>query len=133
MRHRYVETEDLLLSLIHESIGGMATKTLESLGVDLETVRQRIEETTSQGEEAVFGFVPFAPQAKEVLPLAVRESSTLGHDYVGTEHILIGLIEVADGLAAQVLTRLGTTLDGTRTEVLRLLDENPHGHEPWTG
>ena len=105
----------------------MAAEALEALGVDLETVRQQAEEITSRGKEAVFGYVPFAPQAKDVLPLAMRESSALGHDYVGTEHLLLGLIEATDGLAAQVLAGLGITLDRTRTEVLRLLDERRDG------
>lgn len=121
--HRSIGSEDLLLSLIHESIGGVAATVLESLRIDLATVRQRVEETACQGEGVISGYVPFAPHAKDLLPQAVRESRALGHDYVGTEHLLLGLI-AADGVAAQVLTGLGVTLDEARAQVLRLLDEH---------
>jgi ATP-dependent Clp protease ATP-binding subunit ClpC len=119
---REISTEDLLLSVIHES-NSVAAAILESLGVDLEIVRQRTEETIGRGENETSGHIPFALQAKDVLARALRESAILGHDYIGTEHILLGLIDDADSGAAQVLTGLGVTLEGTRAQVRRLLSE----------
>ena len=128
--HDYVGTEHLLLGLIHESVGGMAAKALESLGIGLETVRQRVEEVTDRGEQAPSGRILFTPQAKKVLELALLESIQLGHHYIGTEHILLGLIREGDGVAVQVLSGLGADLDGAREQVIRLLDEyrREHGH-----
>jgi ATP-dependent Clp protease ATP-binding subunit ClpC len=128
--HDYVGTEHLLLGLIHESVGGMAARALESLGIGLETVRQRVEEVTDRGEQAPSGRILFTPQAKKVLELALLESIQLGHHYIGTEHILLGLIREGDGVAAQVLSGLGADLDGAREQVIRLLDEyqREHGH-----
>ena len=103
----------------------------ESLGIGLETVRQRVEEVIGRGGQAPPGRIPFTPQAKKVLELALQESRALGHNYIGTEHILLGLIRAGDGVAAQVLTGLGVDLDGTREQVIRLLDEyrRKHGHQ----
>ena len=128
--HDYVGTEHLLLGLIHESVGGMAARALESLGIGLETVRQRVEEVTDRGGQAPSGRILFTPQAKKVLELALLESIQLGHHYIGTEHILLGLIREGDGVAAQVLSGLGADLDGAREQVIRLLDEyrREHGH-----
>jgi Clp amino terminal domain, pathogenicity island component len=126
--HDYVGTEHLLLGLTHESIGGVAARALESLGVGREAVRQRVEEVTGRGEQAPSGRIPFTPQAKEVLKLALDESVQLGHHYIGTEHILLGLIRAGDGVAAQVLTGLGADLDGAREQVIRVLDEYQRGH-----
>jgi ATP-dependent Clp protease ATP-binding subunit ClpC len=128
--HDYVGTEHLLLGLIHESVGGMAARALESLGIGLEMVRQRVEEVTDRGEQAPSGRILFTPQAKKVLELALLESIQLGHHYIGTEHILLGLIREGDGVAAQVLSGLGADLDGAREQVIRLLDEyrREHGH-----
>ena len=129
--HSYLGTEHLLLGLIHESIGGVAAKALESLGIGQETVRQQVEEVTGRGEQAPSGHIPFTPQAKKVLELALQESRALGHNYIGTEHILLGLIREGDGVAAQVLSGLGVDLDGAREQVIRLLDEyrRKHGHQ----
>ena len=129
--HNYVGPEHLLLSLTHENIGGAAARTLESLGIGLETVRQRVEEVTGRGKQAPSGHIPFTPQAKKVLELALQESRALGHNYIGTEHILLGLIREGDGVAAQVLTGLGADLDGAREQVIRVLDEyrREHGHQ----
>jgi ATP-dependent Clp protease ATP-binding subunit ClpC len=126
--HGYIGTEHLLLGLIHE--GGVAPKVLESLGIGLEVVQQRVEEVIGRGEDATSGHIPFTPQAKEVLKLSLRESIELGHHYVGTEHILLGLISEGDGVAAQVLTGLGADRNGAREQVIRLLDEyrRQHGH-----
>jgi ATP-dependent Clp protease ATP-binding subunit ClpC len=129
--HDHVGTEHLLLGLVHESIGGVAARTLESLGIGLGAVRQRVEEVIGRGEQAPSGHIPFTPRAKKLLELALRESRALGHNYIGTEHILLGLIGEGDGVAAQVLSELGADLEGARAQVIRLLDEyrRKHGHQ----
>ena len=93
-----------------------------------QTVRQRVEEVAGRGEQAPAGHIPFTPQAKEVLKLALQEARALGHHYIGTEHILLGLIRAGDGVAAQVLTELGADLNGAREQVIRLLDEYRREH-----
>lgn len=130
LNHDYVGTEHLLLGLIHERVGGLAVRVLESLGIGLEEVRQRVQEVIGRGERAPAGHIPFTSPAREVLKLALDESVQLDHHYIGTEHILLGLIREGDGVAAQVLTGLGADLDGTRELVIRLLDEyrREHGH-----
>jgi len=120
-RHNYVGTEHILLGLIHEG-KGVAAKALESLGIGLDAVRQQVEEVTGQGRhQAPSGHIPFTPQAKKVLELSQQEALRLGHNYVGTEHILLGLLREGDGVAAQVLVRLGADLNGVRQQVIRLL------------
>ena len=131
--HTYLGPEHLLLGLTHGSIGGVAAGALESLGIGLEAVRQRVEEVIGQGEQAPSGHIPFTPQAKEVLKLALDESVQLGHSYIGTEHILLGLIREGDSVAAHVLTGLGADLDGAREQVIRLLDEYRREHGPQAG
>jgi ATP-dependent Clp protease ATP-binding subunit ClpC len=128
--HHYVGTEHVLLGLIDEG-SGVAAKVLESLGISQETVRQRVEEASGRGEQAPSGHIPFTPQSKKLLELALSESRALGHDYIGTEHILLGLIREGSGVAAQVLTGLGADLNGAREQVIRLLDEyqRQHGHQ----
>ena len=126
--HDYVGTEHVLLGLTHESIGGLAAGALKSLGIGLETVRQRVEEVTGRGEQTPSGHIPFTPQAKKVLELALQESRALGHNYIGTEHILLALIREGDGVAAHVLSDLGADLDGTREQVIRLLEEYQRKH-----
>lgn len=132
LNHDYIGTEHLLLGLTHESVGGVAAKALETMGISLDAVRERVEEVTGRGVQAPSGHIPFTPQAKEVLKLALDESKSIqfSHQYVGTEHILLGLIREGDGVAAQVLTGLGVDLDGAREQVIRLLDEyrREHGH-----
>jgi ATP-dependent Clp protease ATP-binding subunit ClpC len=131
--HNYLGPEHLLLGLTHEGIGGVGAGALESLGIGLEAVRQRVEEVTGRGEQAPSGHIPFTPQAKEVLKLALDESVQLGHRYIGTEHILLGLIREGDSVAAHVLTGLGADLDGAREQVIRLLDEYRREHGPQAG
>jgi ATP-dependent Clp protease ATP-binding subunit ClpC len=121
--HNYLGTEHLLLSLTHESVGGSGAKALKSLGISLEAVRLRVAEAIGRGEQAPPGHIPFTPQAKNVLKLSLDEALQLGHHYIGTEHLLLGLIREGDGVAAQVLTGLGADLDGAREQVVRLLDE----------
>ncbi len=122
--HNYIGTEHLLLGLIHEG-EGVAAKALEAMGISLEAVRQQVEEITGRGKDAPSGHIPFTPRAKKVLELSLRESQQLGHNYIGTEHILLGLIREGQGVAAQVLTNLGADLDRTRQQVIELL----HGYQ----
>jgi hypothetical protein len=120
LEHNYIGTEHILLGLIHEG-DGVAVKALESLGIGLDVVRQQVEETVGRGKKAQSGHIPFTPRAKRVLELSLRESIQLGHHYIGTEHILLGLIREGDGVAAQVLVRLGAYEDVTRGKVLEVL------------
>jgi ATP-dependent Clp protease ATP-binding subunit ClpC len=131
--HDYVGTEHVLLALTHESIGGVAAKVLESPGIGLEAVRQRVEEVVGRGGQARPGHIPFTPRSKRVLELALQESRALGHNYIGTEHILLGLIQEGDGVAAHVLSELGADLDGVREQVIRLLDEYQRNQGHQTG
>ncbi len=96
--HNYIGTEHLLLGLIREG-EGVAAKALESLGISLDSVRQQVEQIIGQGQQAPSGHIPFTPRAKKVLELSLRESQQLGHNYIGTEHILLGLIREGDGVA----------------------------------
>ncbi len=120
LNHDYIGTEHILLGLIHEG-EGVAAKALESLGISLDAVRQQVEEIIGQGQQAPPGHIPFTPRAKTVLELADRETRALGHAYVGTEHILLGLIREGDGVAAQVLVTLGADPNRVRQQVIQLL------------
>src|SRR6266849_1188369 len=128
LNHNYIGTEHILLGLIHEG-EGVAAKALESLGVSQEAVRRQVEEIIGQGERAPSGHIPFTPRAKKVLELALREALQLGHNYIGTEHILLGLIREGEGVAAQVLIKLGADLNRVRQQVIQLLHGGP-GKEP---
>jgi len=118
--HSYIGTEHILLGLIREG-EGVAAKALESLGISLDAVRQQVEEIIGRGQHAPSGHIPFTPRAKKVLELSLRESLQLGHNYIGTEHILLGLIREGDGVAAQVLATLGADLNRVRQQVIQLL------------
>jgi ATP-dependent Clp protease ATP-binding subunit ClpA len=120
LNHNYIGTEHILLGMIHEG-DGVAAKALESLGISLEAVRQQVEEIIGQGQQAPSGHIPFTPRAKRVLELSLREAKELGHNYIGTEHILLGLIREGSGVAAQVLVKLGADLNGVRQQVVQLL------------
>jgi ATP-dependent Clp protease ATP-binding subunit ClpA len=120
LNHNYIGTEHILLGLIHEG-EGVAAKALESLGISLDAVRQQVEEIIGQGQQAPSGHIPFTPRAKKVLELSLREALQLGHNYIGTEHILLGLIREGDGVAAQVLVKLGADLNRVRQQVIQLL------------
>src|SRR5881394_4610455 len=120
LNHNYIGTEHILLGLIHEG-EGVAAKALESLGISLEAVRQQVEEIIGQGQQAPSGHIPFTPRAKKVLELSLREALQLGHNYIGTEHILLGLIREGEGVAAQVLVKLGADLSRVRQQVIQLL------------
>src|SRR5690242_2080775 len=128
LNHNYIGTEHILLGLIHEG-EGVAAKALESLGISLEGVRQQVEEIIGQGQQAPSGHIPFTPRAKKVLELSLREALQLGHNYIGTEHILLGLIREGEGVAAQVLVKLGADLNRVRQQVIQLL-HGYHGKEP---
>jgi ATP-dependent Clp protease ATP-binding subunit ClpC len=139
LNHNYIGTEHILLGLLHES-EGVAAKALESLGISLDAVRQQVEEIIGQGQQAPSGHIPFTPRSKKVLELSLREALELGVNYIGTEHILLGLIREGDGVAAQVLVKLGAELSRVRQRVMQLLDrgqqsaeappEAPVGSEP---
>ena len=124
LNHNYIGTEHILLGLIHEG-EGVAAKALESLGISLDTVRQQVEVIIGQGQQAPSGHIPFTPRAKKVLELSLRESLQLGHNYIGTEHILLALIREGDGVAAQVLVKLGADPNRVRQQVVQLL----HGYQ----
>jgi ATP-dependent Clp protease ATP-binding subunit ClpC len=120
LNHNYIGTEHILLGLIHEG-EGVAAKALESMNISLEAVRQQVEEIIGQGQAAPTGHIPFTPRAKKVLELSLREALQLGHNYIGTEHILLGLIREGEGVAAQVLQKLGADLNRVRQSVIQLL------------
>ena len=120
LSHNYIGTEHILLGLIHEG-DGIAAKALESLSISLEAVRAQVEEIIGQGQQAPSGHIPFTPRAKKVLELSLREALQLGHNYIGTEHILLGLIREGEGVAAQVLQKLGADLNRVRQQVIQLL------------
>ncbi len=130
LNHNYIGTEHILLGLIHEG-EGVAAKALESLGISLEAVRSQVEEIIGQGQQAPSGHIPFTPRAKKVLELSLREALQLGHNYIGTEHILLGLIREGEGVAAQVLVKLGADLSRVRQQVIQLLS-GYQGKEPAT-
>jgi ATP-dependent Clp protease ATP-binding subunit ClpC len=120
LNHNYIGTEHILLGLIHEG-EGVAAKALESLGISLDKVRQQVEEIIGAGQSPPSGHIPFTPRAKKVLELSLREALQLGHNYIGTEHILLGLIREGEGVAAQVLVKLGADLNKVRQQVIQLL------------
>jgi ATP-dependent Clp protease ATP-binding subunit ClpC len=120
LNHNYIGTEHILLGLIHEG-EGVAAKALESLDISLEAVREQVQEIIGQGQQAPTGHIPFTPRAKKVLELSLREALQLGHNYIGTEHILLGLIREGEGVAAQVLVKLGADLNRVRQQVIQLL------------
>jgi ATP-dependent Clp protease ATP-binding subunit ClpA len=137
--HDYIGTEHLLLGLVHEG-EGVAARALESLGVSLPMARSRVEEVIGLGQGPVRGQIPFTPRLKKVLELSLREALQMGHNYIGTEHILLGLIREGHGVGVQVLTKLGATQEKVRRQVLKELGdlgmsvpEIPEGVEPRTG
>src|SRR5690554_6742360 len=120
LNHNYIGTEHILLGLIHEG-EGVAAKALESLGISLDAVREQVQDIIGQGQQQPTGHIPFTPRAKKVLELSLREALQLGHNYIGTEHILLGLIREGEGVAAQVLVKLGADLNRVRQQVIQLL------------
>jgi ATP-dependent Clp protease ATP-binding subunit ClpC len=126
--HDHIGTEHILLGLVQEG-EGVAAQVLESLGVSLEEVRQQVEQAVSPGRGAPSGHIPFTPQAKKVLDLSRREALQLGHNHIGTEHLLLGLIREGEGHAAHVLAGLGADPSGARQRVQQLL----HGYRAQAG
>ncbi|QNF93659.1 ATP-dependent Clp protease ATP-binding subunit [Janibacter indicus] len=128
LNHNYIGTEHILLGLIHEG-EGVASKALESLGVSLDAVREQVQDIIGPGQQAPSGHIPFTPRAKKVLELSLREALQLGHNYIGTEHILLGLIREGEGVAAQVLVKLGADLGRVRQTVIQLISGYQGGKE----
>ena len=120
LNHNQIGTEHILLGLIREG-EGVAAKALEALDISLEAVRAQVEEIIGRGQQAPTGHIPMTPRAKKVLELSLREALQLNHSYIGTEHILLGLIREGEGVAAQVLVKLGADLDTVRNQVVQLL------------
>ncbi len=120
LKHNHVGPEHILLGLVHEG-HGVAAKALEELGVRPEALREQIEELIGTGQQEMSGHIPFTPRAKRVLELSLREALQLGHNYIGTEHILLGILREGDNVAAQVLVRMGVDLNRVRLEVVRLV------------
>jgi ATP-dependent Clp protease ATP-binding subunit ClpC len=118
LNHNYIGTEHLLLGLLHQ---GVAAQALQYLDISLEAVRAQVKEIVGQGQRAPTGRLPFTPRAKKVLKLSLREARQLGRNYIGTEHILLGLIREGEGVAAQVLVKLGADLSRVRHQVIQLL------------
>jgi ATP-dependent Clp protease ATP-binding subunit ClpC len=127
LRHNYIGTEHLLLGLLREEEeeGGIAARVLESLNVTLDEVRPQVAQIVGQGDEVTTGQIPFTPRAKKVLELSLQEAATLGHDYIGTEHILLGLARESDGVASRVLLDLGVDAETIRNAVLQTLSGGP--------
>ncbi len=128
LNHNYIGTEHILLGLLNEG-EGIAAKALESLGISLSAVREQVVEIIGQGQQAPTGHIPFTPRAKKVLELSLREALQLGHNYIGTEHILLGLIREGEGVAAQVLQKLGAELQKVRQTVIQLLSGSGSSEE----
>src|SRR5690606_1421428 len=120
LNHNYIGTEHILLGLLNEG-EGIAAKALESLGIGLDSVRDEVVKIIGPGQQSPTGHIPFTPRAKKVLDLGLREALRLGHNYIGTEHILLGLIREGEGVAAQVLQQLGAELQKVRQSVIQLL------------
>jgi ATP-dependent Clp protease ATP-binding subunit ClpA len=120
LKHNYIGTEHLLLGLLTQS-PSVATTALESLGISLEAVRSQVEERIGHGAEEPSGHLPFTPRAKKVLELSLREMLQLGHNYIGTEHLLLGLLREGEGVAAQVLVTLGADRDRVGQQIMELL------------
>ncbi|WKD58705.1 ATP-dependent Clp protease ATP-binding subunit [Corynebacterium caspium] len=131
LNHNYIGTEHILLGLIHEG-EGVAAKALESMGISLNDVRREVEEIIGQGTQPHTGHIPFTPRAKKVLELSLREGLQMGHKYIGTEFLLLGLIREGEGVAAQVLIKLGADLQRVRQQVIQLLSgyEGNQGETP---
>ena len=120
LKHNYIGTEHLLLGLISEG-EGVAAKALETMGIKGEAVRASVIEIIGEGEKPVEGHIPFTPRAKRVFELSLREALQLGHNYIGTEHLLLGLLKEGEGVAAQVLTKQGADLAQVRQTVIQML------------
>jgi ATP-dependent Clp protease ATP-binding subunit ClpC len=133
LNHNYIGTEHILVALIREE-GGVAAQALESLGITEEAARQQVEEITGRGEPGPQrGHIPMTPRAKKTLQLSMREAIALGHAYIGTEHILLGLVREDDGVAVRVLNGLGADPNTVRQQVIQLVAARRVQQEPGTG
>src|SRR5262245_18173919 len=127
--HEYIGTEHVLLGLVQEG-SGVAANVLKHMSVDLEKIRHEVEKIVKTGPTTVtMGQLPFTPRAKKVLELSMEEASQLSHNYIGTEHLLLGLIKENEGIAAQVLMNLGVKLEDVREEVLEFLGASDSNNE----
>ena len=131
LKHNYIGTEHILLGLLREE-EGLAARVLESLDITVERVRAQVVRIVGSGEEVTSGQIPFTPRAKKVLELALREALSLGHNYIGTEHILLGLVRENEGVAARILLDFDADSDKIRNEVIRMLS-GPGGRRPGQG
>ncbi|HET7320965.1 MAG TPA: Clp protease N-terminal domain-containing protein, partial [Longimicrobiaceae bacterium] len=132
LQHDYVGTEHILLGLIREG-EGVAAAVLTNLSVDLEQVQERIEESVRRGKATIaLGELPYTSRAKKVLEFAMAEARELNHSYVGTEHLLLGLLREEKGIAAEVLNQLGVTLEEARRQTLKLLGSEPNAAQSAT-
>jgi len=127
LNHNYIGTEHLLLGLIHEG-EGVAAKALESMGITLSAAREQVQDIIGPGQQAPSGHIPFTPRAKKVLEHSLREALQLGHNYIGTEHILLGIIRAGEGVASQVLVKLGADPGKVRATVLELISGYQSGN-----
>ncbi|WP_144802686.1 ATP-dependent Clp protease ATP-binding subunit [Kocuria rhizophila] len=127
LNHNYIGTEHLLLGLIHEG-EGVAAKALESMGITLSAAREQVQDIIGPGQQAPSGHIPFTPRAKKVLEHSLREALQLGHNYIGTEHILLGIIRAGEGVASQVLVKLGADPAKVRATVLELISGYQSGN-----
>ena len=123
LNHNYIGTEHILLGLIQEG-EGHAAKALDELNINIDSVRSEVVEIIGEGQQSPSGHIPFTPRAKKVLELSLREALQLGHNYIGTEHILLGLIREGEGVAAQVLKKLGAELSQVRQTVIKLISSS---------
>jgi ATP-dependent Clp protease ATP-binding subunit ClpA len=130
LRHNYIGTEHLLLGLLREE-EGLAARVLDSLDVTLDGVRAQVARIVGQGDEVTTGQIPFTPHAKKVLELALREALALGHNYIGTEHVLLGLVRENKGVAARILLDFDADAEQVRNEIIRML--SGPGHRPMGG
>lgn len=120
LRHNYIGTEHMLLGLIHEE-EGVAAKALESLNISLDAVRQQVEEIIGEGQALPVGHIPFTPRVKKVFELSLREALQLGHNFIGTEHLLLGLVREGEGVGVEVMKRLGANMNQIRHHVMQQL------------
>jgi hypothetical protein len=122
LRHNYIGTEHLVLGLLREE-EGLAARVLESLDITIEEVRAQVARIVGEGDEVTTGQIPFTPRAKKVLELALREALTLGHNYIGTEHLLLGLVRENEGVGARILLDFGADAEKIRDQVIRMLSQ----------
>jgi ATP-dependent Clp protease ATP-binding subunit ClpA len=134
LKHNYIGTEHILLGLLREE-EGLAARVLEGLDVTVEEVRAQVAHIVGEGDEVMSGQIPFTPRAKKLLELALRESQSLGHNYIGTEHVLLGLVRENEGVAARILLDFDVEADTVRNDVLGMLSgpgrrEHPESADP---